>query len=312
MLLLNVCTYPFGNHHGLERPLVHLFLFFFTLNFWPTLVMWRGMKLSCHGSVPSLWINLSLPRYHSLVYHIERYCTYIRYLKESLVFLEKIHVRVFRGDRFHKARAQKEEGNDSAILKQRFYCRWPVIFLRVSNFRYLIVICRPIAKNMREPRRLTTLWASAACYRDSWLRISLRTNLVLTVTFWNSVFFCNATKRETLSDISTASYTSSYDQWPLFRGKNIIHVPIVVFLLGHVSLRVVNGTWVDLDSLTFILHFLNQFWIATGLVCETMAGSLSVATTALSSANVAVVDSVRLASLQCIAGIIMALTTMKD
>jgi hypothetical protein len=28
---------------------------------------------------------------------------------------------------------------------------------------------------------------------------------------------------------------------------------------GHVSLRVVNITWIDLDSLAFILHFLNQF-----------------------------------------------------
>jgi hypothetical protein len=28
---------------------------------------------------------------------------------------------------------------------------------------------------------------------------------------------------------------------------------------GHVSLRVVNVTWIDLDSLAFILHFLNQF-----------------------------------------------------
>jgi hypothetical protein len=29
---------------------------------------------------------------------------------------------------------------------------------------------------------------------------------------------------------------------------------------GHVSLRVVNVTWINLDSLAFILHFLNQFW----------------------------------------------------
>jgi hypothetical protein len=28
---------------------------------------------------------------------------------------------------------------------------------------------------------------------------------------------------------------------------------------GHVSLRETNVTWVDLDSLAFILHFLNQF-----------------------------------------------------
>jgi hypothetical protein len=28
-------------------------------------------------------------------------------------------------------------------------------------------ICEPIVKEMWEPRRLTTLWASTACYRDN-------------------------------------------------------------------------------------------------------------------------------------------------
>jgi hypothetical protein len=28
-------------------------------------------------------------------------------------------------------------------------------------------ICEPIVQNMWEPRRLTTLWAFMACYRDS-------------------------------------------------------------------------------------------------------------------------------------------------
>jgi hypothetical protein len=63
---------------------------------------------------------------------------------------------------------------------------------------------------------------------------------------------------------------------------------------GHVSLRVVNVTWIDLDSLVFILHYLNKFWIASRLVCsfcEAMAGSLSMATTAVPSAKIAVVDS---------------------
>jgi hypothetical protein len=52
--------------------------------------------------------------------------------------------------------------------------------------------------------------------------------------------------------------------------------------------------WINLDSLAFILHFLNQSWIASRSVCnfcETMAGSLSTATTAVSSAKDAVVDS---------------------
>jgi hypothetical protein len=31
----------------------------------------------------------------------------------------------------------------------------------------LTAICEPIVYKMWEPRRLTTLWASTACYRDS-------------------------------------------------------------------------------------------------------------------------------------------------
>jgi hypothetical protein len=63
---------------------------------------------------------------------------------------------------------------------------------------------------------------------------------------------------------------------------------------GYVSLRLVNVTWIDLDPLVIIFHFLHQFWIASWLVyslSEAMAGSLSVASTTLSSAKVAVVDS---------------------
>jgi hypothetical protein len=55
-----------------------------------------------------------------------------------------------------------------------------------------------------------------------------------------------------------------------------------------------NVTWLDLHQLAFILHFLNQFWIASRLVCsfcEAMAGPPSVASTAVSSAKVAVADS---------------------
>jgi hypothetical protein len=62
---------------------------------------------------------------------------------------------------------------------------------------------------------------------------------------------------------------------------------------GHVSVCVVNVTWINLDSLAFILHFLNQFWFASRSgcsLCEAMVGSLSVATTAVSSAKFAVVD----------------------
>jgi hypothetical protein len=53
-------------------------------------------------------------------------------------------------------------------------------------------------------------------------------------------------------------------------------------------------TLIDLDPLAFILHFLNQFWIESSLVCglcQAMAGSLSVGTTVVSLAKFAVVDS---------------------
>jgi hypothetical protein len=68
--------------------------------------------------------------------------------------------------------------------------------------------------------------------------------------------------------------------------------------------------WIDLDPLAFILPFLNQFWISSRLVCnlcEVKPGSLSVATTAVSSPTVSVTDFVSLAGMQCIASMIMAL-----
>jgi hypothetical protein len=63
---------------------------------------------------------------------------------------------------------------------------------------------------------------------------------------------------------------------------------------GQVSFRVVNVAWIDLDPLAFILHILNQFWASSRLVCslcDAMVGSLSVASTAVSLAKVAVIDS---------------------
>jgi hypothetical protein len=49
-----------------------------------------------------------------------------------------------------------------------------------------------------------------------------------------------------------------------------------------------------LGSISFHSSFLNQFWIASRLVCsfcEAMAGSLSLASTAVSSIKVAAIDS---------------------
>jgi hypothetical protein len=83
---------------------------------------------------------------------------------------------------------------------------------------------------------------------------------------------------------------------------DVLDIPFLEYLYvvymewegGGVSLQVVNVTRTNLDQLASILHFLNHFWIASRLVCsfcEAMAGSLSVASTAVSSAKVAVVDS---------------------
>jgi hypothetical protein len=69
---------------------------------------------------------------------------------------------------------------------------------------------------------------------------------------------------------------------------------LFIWTRGHVSLRVVNVTWIDLDSSAFSLHFSNQLRIVVRLVCsfcEAMAGSLSVASTAVSLAKASVVDS---------------------
>jgi hypothetical protein len=61
---------------------------------------------------------------------------------------------------------------------------------------------------------------------------------------------------------------------------------LFIWTWGHVSLSVVNVTWIDLDAIAFILHFLNYSSIASRMVCslcEEMTGSLSVTTTAVSS-----------------------------
>jgi hypothetical protein len=48
-------------------------------------------------------------------------------------------------------------------------CEWNCYSLarKADN---LTAICEPIVKKMWEPRRLATIWASTACYRDSLAR----------------------------------------------------------------------------------------------------------------------------------------------
>jgi hypothetical protein len=58
-----------------------------------------------------------------------------------------------------------------------------------------------------------------------------------------------------------------------------------------------NVTWAELHSLAFILHFFIHIFIASSLVCssyDALPGSLFVANTAVSSANVGAVDSVEI------------------
>jgi hypothetical protein len=45
---------------------------------------------------------------------------------------------------------------------------------------HLTAICEPIVQKMWEPRRLTTLWASTACYRDSF------TFIISVASFWKT------------------------------------------------------------------------------------------------------------------------------
>jgi hypothetical protein len=81
---------------------------------------------------------------------------------------------------------------------------------------------------------------------------------------------------------------------------------------GQVFLRVVNVTWADLDSLAFILRLFIHVCIVCRLVCsfcEAMPGSLSMANTAASSANVAIVDSAKDGRSQCIADSAMGYTS---
>jgi hypothetical protein len=75
--------------------------------------------------------------------------------------------------------------------------------------------------------------------------------------------------------------------------SNLRKLYVVYMDWGHISLRVVNVTGINLDPLAFILHFFNHVRIASRLVrsfCERMAGSLSMASTAVLTAYVAVVD----------------------
>jgi hypothetical protein len=77
--------------------------------------------------------------------------------------------------------------------------------------------------------------------------------------------------------------------------RKVYVVPLFMWTGGQVSLRLVNVMWTELDSLDFTLHFVIHFDTASRLVCsvcEGKPGSLSVANTAVSAANAAVVDSV--------------------
>jgi hypothetical protein len=61
-----------------------------------------------------------------------------------------------------------DPGVDSASNRneyQEFF--WAGKGRPMRNTDNLTVICGPVVKKMWEPRRLTNLWASTACYKDS-------------------------------------------------------------------------------------------------------------------------------------------------
>jgi hypothetical protein len=57
----------------------------------------------------------------------------------------------------------------------------------------LTAICVPTALKMREPQRLTTLWASKACYRNSFT-FFLTTTKIIILVFWNVTPCCLANR----------------------------------------------------------------------------------------------------------------------
>jgi hypothetical protein len=67
-----------------------------------------------------------------------------------------------------------------------------------------------------------------------------------------------------------------------------------MWICGHVSSLLVNVTWIDSVSLALIRQFFSQNWIARRAVWsfwEAVAGAVSAAITAVSSAKVAVMES---------------------
>jgi hypothetical protein len=46
---------------------------------------------------------------------------------------------------------------------------------KADNFT---IICEPMVRKMWEPRRLTSLWASTACYRDSFTTLLLSLDFI--------------------------------------------------------------------------------------------------------------------------------------
>jgi hypothetical protein len=80
-------------------------------------------------------------------------------------------------------------------------------------------------------------------------------------------------------------------------GKSFVKVQREILDIFFMGARLSSCGQCDVGRLGFVsfyFPFLNQFWIAARLVCsfcEAMAGSLSVASTVVSSARVTVVDS---------------------
>jgi hypothetical protein len=59
----------------------------------------------------------------------------------------------------------------------------------------LATICEPTVYKMWQPRHLTTLWASMACYRDTFaFYLTFACSLLAHISAWNTVVYCPTVK----------------------------------------------------------------------------------------------------------------------
>jgi hypothetical protein len=157
----------------------HLFIPF-ALNLWPTLAMRLPMMLPCHGLVRSLSANKSP---FVQISQLAISCWALLYVwlfiwEKSRAFRNDMGVQLSARSALSTTRVRR---TDTKMNRQRFYCRWlrniSLCFEFSLSHLHLCADC----VDMWQPRRLTNLWASAACYNDRWLWI--RQQILRAVSF---------------------------------------------------------------------------------------------------------------------------------